>query len=79
MEQILKSLQEVQLEALKKGVNSFHLNIIRTDDSNYAISVSVYLRDDDTDGNHLSETFYPGTFGPEYKIERIKAFINSLN
>lgn len=79
MEQILKTLQEIQLDALKMGVSSFHLDIVRTDDGNFAIATSVRLRDDGTDGDYLSETFYPYTFGSKYKIERIKAFINSLN
>jgi len=79
MEEIVKTLQDLQLEAIKKGVSSFHLTTILGDDGKYFASAYVRLRDDDTDGDYLSETFCPGTFGLEYKIERIKAFINSLN
>ena len=79
MEEIVKTLQDLQLEAIKKGVSSFHLTTVLGDDGKYFASAYVRLRDDDTDGDHLSETFYPDTFGPEYKIERLRAFINSLN
>lgn len=79
MEEIVKTLQDLQLEAIKKGVNSFHLTTILGDDGKYFASAYIRLRDDDTDGDYLNETFYPNTFGSGYKIERIKAFINSLN
>jgi len=79
MEEIVKTLQDLQLEAIKKGVSSFHLNTILGDDGEYRVAIYVHLRDDDTYGDYLSETFYPDTFDTENKIERIKAFINSLD
>jgi len=78
MEEIVKTLQEIQIEAIRKGVASFHLITLLGDDGKYYASAYVRLRDDDTDGDYLSETFYPGSFGLEYNIERLKAFINSL-
>ena len=78
MEQILKTLQEIQFEAIRKGVSSFHLVTVRNDDGGYIILASVRLRDDDSDGDYLAETFFANTKSPDSDIDRIKAFINSL-
>lgn len=78
MEQILKTLQEVQLEAVRRGVHSFHLDTVLGDDGVIIISVAIFLRGDDTDEDYLGDCLSKRTAHPEYKIERIKAFINSL-
>jgi len=78
MEEIVKTLQEIQIEAIRKGVASFHLITLLGDDGKYYASAYVRLRDDDTDGDYLSEIFYPDTFDTDFKLSRIKAFINSL-
>lgn len=79
MEQILKTLQEVQLEAVRRGVHSFHLDTVLGDDGVIIISVAIFLRGDDTDEDYLGDCLSKRTAHPEYEIERIKAFINSRN
>ena len=78
MEQIIKTLQEIQIEAIRKGVAAFHLDAVRHESGEYVILVAVTLRNDDTDGDYLGEVFHTSTENPELLFERIRTFINTL-
>ena len=78
MEQIIKTLQEIQIEAIRKGVASFHLDAVRNKSGEYVILAAVTLRDDNTDGDYLGEVFHTSTENPEFLFERIRTFINTL-
>lgn len=73
MEQTLKALQDLQVKAFAKGIHSFDITARRfEDDHTQGISVTIFLKGDDTDEDYFTKTFYRPS---KYGIAEIADFI----
>ena len=80
MEQLLKTLQDLQMRAFKKGIHSFQINARRYEDEDVncqSLIATVILRDCDDDEGYGAFYFY-GDADPADNfraLNNLKAFI----
>lgn len=80
MEKTLKTLQDLQMEAFKNGINQFEINArrIKDDEGGYiCLAVYILLCGDNSDGDYGSFRFYDDVeeIRNQQELHKLKTFI----